>query len=239
LLISPNLGWSDVAPERVLRGRSSWGLHVRLGNEADLAAVAVALTQPGRTSALSDFIYVSGGIGVGGATVLGGRVLSGGHGRGGEIGHVCVDPNGPACPCGSTGCLEQYAGWPALSSAAGLSSSTPASELAAAAATENATATTALRSAAGALGIAIASVLNVVDVPNVVLGGTFAVLADVLTPSLEQTLQRRVMTARWSPITVHRAPQIAAAGATGAALSVLTEVLADPASWLAAARREA
>lgn len=239
LLTSPNLGWSDIRPESLFRGRSLPDISVRLGNEADLAALSVAFPAPGRIGMSTDFIYVSGGIGVGGAHLVDGRVLSGGRGRGGEIGHVCVDPTGPACACGSTGCLEQYVGWPALAAAAELPETATAATLAAAASGGADAAVRAVTHAAQALGIALSSAINLMDIQTIVLGGSFAELADLLIPDMEKTLQSRVMTARWSPITVQRAPEIVAAGATGAALSVLTEVLADPSPWLAPASRGA
>jgi predicted NBD/HSP70 family sugar kinase len=238
LLTSPNLGWSDVRSQQLF-GRSVPAESPRLGNEADLAALSVALAAPGRLGSPSDFVYVSGGIGVGGATVLGGRVLSGGSGRGGEIGHVCVERAGPACPCGSTGCLEQYVGWPALAKSAGLPSSATAAQLLEIAIEGDAAATRAVTDAAHALGVALSSVINLMDISAIVLGDTLAVLGELLTPELEAALQRRVLTARWSPVDVSRAPESSAAGATGAALSVLTEVLADPSSWLVSTRRGA
>ncbi len=46
--------------------------------------------------------------GVGGALVLEGKVFRGTRGFAGEIGHICLDPQGPFCTCGSRGCFEQY-----------------------------------------------------------------------------------------------------------------------------------
>lgn len=236
VLVSPNLGWSDVAPIRELARGKGLGLSVHVGNEADFAALAVAQAAPARPSGLSDFLYVSGGIGVGGAAVVRGEVLGGRRGWGGEFGHVCVDPAGPTCTCGSTGCLEQYTGLPALLSAAGLPATADAAALAAAASEDSAGARKAVNGAAHALGVALGSVINVLDVPTVVLGGTLAELAEHLIPELEDQLSRRVITARWSPPRVVAASHERALGATGAALSRLCEVIADPAAWLHSSR---
>ena len=54
--------------------------------------------------------------------MLDGQIFRGGHGWGGEIGHLPVDPDGPPCRCGSRGCLEQYAGQEAVLRAADLPS---------------------------------------------------------------------------------------------------------------------
>jgi glucokinase len=54
-------------------------------------------------------IVVTLGTGVGGALIVDGRVETGARGFAGEVGHIVVDPNGPACPCGKRGCWERYA----------------------------------------------------------------------------------------------------------------------------------
>ena len=230
LLRAPNLGWSDVPAADLLTAHLPTELRPVLGNEADLAARTVAETAPGRPGPLRDFLYLSGQIGIGGAAVLGGRVVTGSAGWAGEVGHVCVDPAGPACRCGSTGCLEQYAGRHALLTAAGLPLDTPPVDVVARAGDPDVR--RALDAAADALGIALAGVVNVLDLPAVVLGGHLAALADLLRPRLEELLGRRVLSARWRRPVVEAIPGLPAAGATGAALRALGDVLADPVAWL-------
>ena len=229
LLRAPNLGWSDVPAADLLTAHLPTELRPVLGNEADLAARTVAETAPGRPGPLRDFLYLSGQIGIGGAAVLGGRVVTGSAGWAGEVGHVCVDPAGPACRCGSTGCLEQYAGRHALLTAAGLPLDTPPVDVVARA--EDPDVRRALDAAADALGIALAGVVNVLDLPAVVLGGHLAALAEPLRPRLEELLGRRVLSARWRRPVVEAIPGLPAAGATGAALRALGDVLADPVAW--------
>ncbi|MGY1710321.1 ROK family protein [Geodermatophilus sp. SYSU D00758] len=232
LLRAPNLGWSAVRPADTLAGLLPPELVPVPGNEADLAARTVAEAAPGRPGGYRDLLYLSGQIGVGGAVVLGGAALTGSAGWAGEVGHVCVDPDGPACRCGSTGCLEQYAGRHALMAAAGLPRSAGPRELADRAAAGDALAGAALERAAWALGVALAGVLNVLDVPVVVLGGQLGELGGLLAPRVEEHLARRVLSARWRRPRVEAAVAAPAAGATGAALRVLAGVVADPARWL-------
>jgi predicted NBD/HSP70 family sugar kinase len=232
LLRAPNLGWSDVHPADLLAPDLPSGGSVVLGNEADLAARTVAESAPGRPGAHRDFLYLSGQIGVGGAAVLAGRVMSGSSGWAGEMGHVCVDPDGPPCRCGSTGCLEQYAGRHALLSAAGLPLDAAPGELAARVAAGDPAARRALDTAARALGVALAGVINVLDIPTVVLGGHLGELAGLLRPAVQAHLDRRVLSAGWRRPTIVAADAHPAAGATGAALRVLGDVVADPARRL-------
>jgi predicted NBD/HSP70 family sugar kinase len=228
LLRAPNLGWSDVDAVGLLAAHLPDGLRPVPGNEADLAARTVAETAPGRPGPLRDFLYLSGQIGIGGAAVVGGRVMTGSAGWAGEVGHVCVDPDGPACRCGSTGCLEQYAGRHALLAAAGLPLDTAPAEVVARASAGDADVRRALDAAARALGVALAGVVNVLDLPAVVLGGHLAALAGPLRPRLEELLGRRVLSARWRRPVVAAVTGPPAAGATGAALRALGDVLADP-----------
>ena len=233
LLLAPNLGWADLRPVEHLPVDllpAGAGM-LRVGNEADLAARTVAEEAPGRPGPVRDVVYLSGEIGVGGAVVLGGRVMTGQHGWAGEIGHVTVDPDGPACPCGSTGCLERYAGRHAILDAAGMDRDSTAADLVSAVASGDAGAAKALDRAARALGIAVAGVLNVLDIPAVVLGGHLGQIADLLHPELDRQLRARVMSARWAAPTIVPAPVDPAPGATGAAMLELSLVLDQPGLW--------
>ncbi|NKQ51312.1 ROK family protein [Amycolatopsis sp. K13G38] len=232
LLRAPNLGWSDVRAADLLGGRALRGLPLTVDNEASLAARTVAELAPGRPGPFADFVYLSGEIGIGGAAVLGGEVMRGRHGWAGEIGHVCVDPAGPACRCGSTGCLETYLGRDALLAAAGLTSESSLAQLAELAHGGDARASTALSASARALAVALGGVINVLDIPTVVLGGHLAHLVKALRPELEEQLRARVLSARWTPPRIQAAEPVPAPGATGAAYRELAAVLADPVRWL-------
>ena len=239
LLYAPNLGWTDVDVAAAIDPARLGGARVVVGNEADLASVTVSHSRPGHSSGLEDFVHLSGEAGIGGAVVVGGAPLGGRHGWGGEIGHVTVDPAGPGCSCGSTGCLEQYAGKPAVLAAAGLAPDVPMSELADRARRGEPAALAALDRAAWALGCALADVVNVVDVPVIVLGGHLRDVAALVAPRVEATLRRRVLSARWLPPTLQQAPATVAPGALGGAYLELGKVIADPARWLDGAGRRA
>ncbi|QES39949.1 ROK family protein [Streptomyces venezuelae] len=110
---APNLGWRDIDLGRLLPG----DLPLTVDNEANFGALAELWL--GEESP-EDFLHVSAEIGIGAALVVDGRLLRGTRGFAGELGHVPVHPDGPACPCGGRGCLEQYAGEGAVLRAAGL-----------------------------------------------------------------------------------------------------------------------
>jgi predicted NBD/HSP70 family sugar kinase len=80
--------------------------------------------------------------------------------------------------------------------------------------------------------VALAGVINVLDIPAVVLGGHLGQVADLLRPDLERTLGARALSARWVQPTIVAADADPAPGATGAALLELSTVLAHPARWV-------
>ncbi|GAB3403383.1 ROK family transcriptional regulator [Flindersiella endophytica] len=83
-----------------------FGVPVLVDNNTRLAALAEAIWGAG--AGFANVLYVKLSYGVGGGLVLGGHLHSGATGGAGELGHVTVDPDGPACSCGGRGCLERY-----------------------------------------------------------------------------------------------------------------------------------
>ena len=232
LLRAPNLGWSGVDVSALLDLSGAGAPPASVGNEAELASASVSLERPGRPGPLRDFVYLSGEIGIGGAVVLDGRPVLGRHGWAGEIGHVTVDPAGPACACGSTGCLEQYAGRRALFEAAGLAPASATADLVRLVDRGDPDAVAAFDRAAWGLGTALGVVVNLVDVPVIVLGGHLRELAGLLQPRVEAILRGRVLSADWDSPRVLAADAHPAPGALGGALLELEQLVADPAGWL-------
>lgn len=85
---------------------SELNLPVVLENDANAAAVGEQTFGAGR--GFQNAIAVTLGTGVGGGIIINGQILQGVDGTAGEIGHICVEPFGVPCGCGSRGCLEQY-----------------------------------------------------------------------------------------------------------------------------------
>ncbi|MEV4706492.1 ROK family protein [Actinoplanes sp. NPDC049316] len=212
--VAPNLGWQDVTVGDLVDG-----LPVTVDNEANLAA----LSELGSGGLPPSFVYISGEIGIGAGIVLDGALFRGVRGWSGEIGHIAIDPDGPACRCGARGCLEQYAGQEAMLRTAGVAAVT---DLAGAD----------LTVAGRALGTAIATVVNLLDVDTVVLGGIYAPLLPRLRDAIAGEIERRVLTADWSPVTLRAATFGPDAAMRGAAGAVIRTVLDDPAGWLARSR---
>lgn len=117
LRAAPNLDEvADVDVARLVGERV--GREVRVDNDATCATVAEWLTGAGRGAA--DVVMVTLGTGIGGGLVAGDRLQRGANGFAGEFGHMMVDPDGPACPCGRRGCWERFASGSGLARLAGV-----------------------------------------------------------------------------------------------------------------------
>ena len=191
-------------------------------NEANLGALASLRAEPDTGP---DFVYVSGEIGVGAGLVVGGELFRGVGGFAGELGHVVVAQDGLPCGCGGQGCVEQYAGLETLLRAAG---QPDLDRLEAAVAAGDGAALIAVEQAGSALGVGLASLLNVMDLPTVVLGGMYARLFQAITPSLAGQLNRRVLSPR-GPGRVRRSSLGIDAAVRGAGQAVLDWALRHPA----------
>jgi predicted NBD/HSP70 family sugar kinase len=230
---APNLGWRDVPVGGELATRLGDDVPIAVGNEADFAACAELWSHPD----VRDFVHVSGEIGIGSGIVVDGALFRGVRGFAGEIGHLPVDPGGPACGCGANGCLERMAGLERILADAGIdaTAAAPAESLPSLTARIEAgdpRAVAAVESAGRWLGVALSAVVNAIDVPAIVLGGSYAVLAPVLTDALRAELRRRVVSAAWAPPTVLVSELGNEAAVRGAATAATRTILDDPDAYI-------
>lgn len=98
-------GWTDVPLRDLLAERLQ--LPVVLDNDGNAAAFGEAWIGAGR--GIDDLVMLTLGTGVGAGVILDGAVFHGHHENAAELGHTIVNADGPPCPCGQRGCLEQYA----------------------------------------------------------------------------------------------------------------------------------
>jgi len=87
------------------------GLPTVVDNDANVVGLAEARLGARR---YQDMVLITVGTGIGGGLVLGGQIYRGPTGRGAELGHIVLNPDGPLCGCGNHGCFEAYASGSAL-----------------------------------------------------------------------------------------------------------------------------
>ncbi|WP_243028065.1 glucokinase [Thermus albus] len=191
---------------------------VYLENDANAAALAEHHLGAARGEASSLFLTVSTGIG--GGVVLGGRVLRGERGQGGELGHITLLPGGPACGCGLEGCLEALAAGRALEREASYAYNrkVDTKELFQLFAEGEPKARRILLQAARYVGIGLASLVKAFDPGVVVVGGGLALNAP---PAYWETLEEayRHYLSGWEVPPLRRALLGGEAGLLGAALT--------------------
>lgn len=202
---APNLpGWDEpVDVGAALRDRFG-DVEVRVGNDVNVAALAEFHHGAGRDSEHLLAVFV--GTGVGGGLVLDGRLRTGHSGVAGEIGHLSVVPDGEPCGCGGLGHVESYAGRAGIERIARrrheAGEPTALVELAGEGRMKSSVVAGALdkgdvmagelvADAARIVGVAVASVVLVVDVGTVAIGGGLAErLGEPFLTSVEESCRR-------------------------------------------------
>lgn len=212
---SPNLpGLQDV--ELVGPLRKTLKLPVIIENDALAAAFGEFIVgeHPDNT------VYLGLGTGVGGGVILNGKVFPGSHGVAMEVGHIIIDPGGRLCGCGNRGCLEQYA------SASGVTLTYAElkndnrldSALVAALAHEGDTFALAAYARAGdALAQGLATILKVVDVSRVIIGGGMSQSWHLMEPAFDKRLAADLIPALRGRVNVRVSGSGDQAGIIGAA----------------------
>ena len=163
-----------------------YGVPVRLHNDAICVAAAEHWLGGWGVDDLLGMVVATG---VGSGLVLGGRLVDGATGNAGHIGHVVVDPDGPPCSCGGRGCLEAVARGPAIVAWARARGSKAADGVALGrlAAQGDPLALQAFARAGNALGVGIASAVQLLDVRVVAVSGGISQVPSVW-PTLRRTL---------------------------------------------------
>ncbi len=106
VVITPNINLSGTDLKRILEKK--YKIRVTVGNDVNLGVLGEKWLGAGRKA--QNIIGLFPGTGVGGGVIVKGDFLTGYQGAAAELGHICVDPQGPACTCGNAGCLEAVAG---------------------------------------------------------------------------------------------------------------------------------
>jgi glucokinase len=200
---SPNLpGWENYPVRDEIERRLK--TTVVLENDANSAALGEKWLGAGID--VDDMIMLTLGTGVGGGIVLNGKIWHGMTGMAGEPGHINVEPNGHPCNCGSRGCLEQIASATAvkrMATEAVASGKAPHMAEAMKSSPEfgskliydlamqgDAQAQEIFRIVGNALGVVLADLVNIFNIPMYVIGGGVASAWSAFAPTMMETLRR-------------------------------------------------
>ncbi|MFT7583506.1 MAG: glucokinase-like ROK family protein [Myxococcota bacterium] len=191
--------WGHDIPGRL---EKKFGRPVWVDNDANLGALAELWWGAGADG--KDLAYIKMGTGIGAGHIVNGAIYRGATGVAGEIGHIAIDPQGPLCLCGLEGCLVTFVGSEALVAQvremlrAGRTSVLDPATLTQAALVEAAVAGDAvarevIERAGRRLGIAVASLFNLMNPATVVVGGSLTLAGDLVMEPLRETVRRRTL----------------------------------------------
>lgn len=178
-------GWRDVPLADWLEAQQE--RPVILANDANCAALGELWLGAGR--GVQDLLLLSLGTGVGGAVIMGSKLLTGRLGIATEPGLILLDPSGPPCNSGNHGSLEQHCSIAALKRLSGLEPAV----LAERAAQQEQTALAHWQTYGRRLGMGIASLAYLFTPERVLLGGGIAGALPYFRIGLEEELQQRLL----------------------------------------------
>ncbi len=201
---APNLpGWAGFPVQIEIEHRLQ--TRVFLENDANVAALGEKWLGAARDA--EHMAILTLGTGVGGGIVFGERIWHGMTGMAGEFGHITVEPEGVPCGCGNRGCLERYSSATAIIRMARESiASNVVSELSRAASSNAEFSAKAVynlaiqgdeeakrifRCVGWALGIAIAGLVNALNLSMYVIGGGVSSAWDAFAPTVFEELRQR------------------------------------------------
>ena len=143
-----------------LRSKLSEALGIPVALDNDAKAIALGEGWVGAASGHKNYLAMVVSTGIGGGFVIDGKLLDGEMGNAGHIGHINVEPDGPLCACGSSGCLEAVASGGAIEKETGM----PATE-----------ASEEVKIRCGYfVGKAVSIAVNLLNIPTVLIGGSVA-----------------------------------------------------------------
>ncbi|WP_431874641.1 ROK family transcriptional regulator [Micromonospora marina] len=224
---APALGWRGVPlAASVRRALRDPGFPVAVDTEANLAVLAER--RHGPYGATTDLVHLTGGPAVGAGLISGGRLLRGGRGFAGDVGHLPLAADGPACDCGRRGCLTALLGVDAvirrlLPDTGPVTDHLPEIErIQALARAGDEPVRTGLTEMGRLLGQAVSVLSGLLDPEVVVVGGHLAALAPWLLPAAHAELAARTPVP--PGVRLEAGTLGSAAGALGGATAALATV---------------
>ncbi|RMB58971.1 ROK family transcriptional regulator [Tessaracoccus antarcticus] len=233
--------WTDFPLAEALQRAT--GLPVMLENDATAAAVGEYWAGTRGSSTCFAALYM--GVGLGSGLMVRGDLYRGASSNTGEVGHICVELDGPQCWCGGRGCVEALAGPEVVVAQAraagvdlpGTGHDKDFAALTRLALADDDRAKEILHRSARYVALAAQALANLMDLDRIVLTGpAFAQAGSLYVPAIRDQLDRSFFARTTHPIEVDISLHAAEAAAIGGAALVLQSELAPRASSTRALR---
>lgn len=236
IVSAADMGWSNVAFEALVEEQIA--LPAIIANRSKVAALAEYWYAS--TTGVQDLIYVTVGTGVAAGIIHRGELYLGTNSSAGELGHITVLPDGPACACGNRGCLQQLVSEDAIAQRARVAlrashdgalmeavgnhpEQLVASQVLSAADAGDTTALQVVSEAADFLAIGVANLINLFNPQVVYLGGPVIEQSSNMYDRVAEQIQQRAMAYPLSALSVRKSTFGSEAGAVGASVLVLKQ----------------
>lgn len=190
---------------------------------------------------LSNFLVIKIGTGIGCGIVCHGEVYRGAAGSAGDVGHICVDQEGPRCHCGNVGCVEAMAAGPAITrmavqaAEAGESAALAerlraqgridAVDVGQASRAGDAAANAIVQHAGNLIGQMLASIVNFFNPSHVFIGGGITRIGPLFLAALRQSVYQRSLALSTRHLEIQYTPLGTQAGLIGAGVLAMHETL--------------
>jgi len=190
---------------------------------------------------LQNFLVIKVGTGIGCGIVCHGQVYRGANGSAGDVGHICVDPQGPRCHCGNLGCVEAMAAGPAIARAATEAAESGESPLlkqmldergalklldvAEASRTGDAAANAIVQRSGALVGQMLAAVVNFYNPSHIFIGGGIQKIGPLFLAAVRQSVYHRSLALSTRHLEIQYTPLGERAGLIGAGVLGMQESL--------------
>lgn len=243
-LVNPPLmpGWDSFSIRDYMREVTTSPCYV--DNDVNLMALGVLWRQRRQHR---NFLTIKIGTGIGCGVVCNGEIYRGQTGSAGDIGHICVDEDGPRCHCGNHGCVEAMAAGPAIAEMAREAAETGQSPFLAEWLSQHGTINSAAVSeasragdqaadriiahAGGLIGQMLATVVNFFNPSHVFIGGGVADLGPLFLAAIRQRVHQRSPALSIRHLEIAPLPFVSDAGLIGAGVLAVRESLRDGEIW--------
>lgn len=190
---------------------------------------------------LPNFLVIKVGTGIGCGIVCHGEVYRGAAGSAGDVGHICVDQEGPRCHCGNLGCVEAMAAGPAITrmamqaAEAGESAALAeclrthgrldAVDVGQASRAGDAAANAIVQRAGSLIGQMLASIVNFFNPSHIFIGGGITRIGPLFLAAVRQSVYQRSLALSTRHLEIQYTPLGTQAGLTGAGVLAMQETL--------------
>ncbi len=199
----------------------------------DVNIMALGEQRAGDGVGVDNFLFIKIGTGIGSGIVSNGKIHRGSIGCAGDIGHICVDKQGPICRCGNAGCLEAMAAGPAITERALQAARSGASPLLrqmmeanggllrpedvnAACREADQAALEIIRASGQMIGDVLASLVNFFNPSHIFIGGGIANFGNHLLVAIRRAVLRRSLPLATKNLAINFSRMGPEAGLTGA-----------------------